>query len=110
LNKSQNGSIKTKGTSKDEPVQKTLAETLNMEKKEDYFGDTHPSDSVSEVLSTQKPQAMQGNGSVEHIRMNNIRKSSGDFNRHQDNDSKVDYLAGVQSEVLKSLIKRLRED
>ena len=81
-----------------------------MEKKEDYFGDTHPSDSVSEVLSTQKPQAMQGNGSVEHIRMNNIRKSSGDFNRHQDNDSKVDYLAGVQSEVLKSLIKRLRED
>ena len=29
---------------------------------------------------------------------------------HQENEANTDYLAGVQSEVLKSLIKKLRED
>jgi hypothetical protein len=45
---------------------------------------------------------------IESIRLNNIRKSSGSFNRHQEEESQADYLAGVQSDVLKSLIKKLR--
>ena len=47
---------------------------------------------------------------INQIRENNIRKSTGEFNRHQDDQKDSDYLAGVQSEVLKSLIKKLRED
>jgi hypothetical protein len=47
---------------------------------------------------------------VHQIRQNNIRKSTGEFNRHQDDEQETDYLAGVQSDVLKSLIKKLRED
>ena len=48
-------------------------------------------------------------GDVDEIRQNNIRKSSGSFNRNHDNEEDVDYLAGVESDVLKSLIKKLRE-
>jgi len=44
------------------------------------------------------------------IRDNNIRKSTGSFNRHKDEEKDTDYLAGVQSEVLKSLIKKLRQE
>lgn len=47
---------------------------------------------------------------VNQIRENNIRKSTGEFNRHHDDEDNSDYLAGVQSEVLKSLIKKLREE
>lgn len=47
---------------------------------------------------------------INQIRENNIRKSTGEFNRHQDEKEDADYLAGVQSDVLKSLIKKLRED
>ena len=48
-------------------------------------------------------------GDVDEIRQNNIRKSSGSFNRRQDNEDDVDFLAGVESDVLKSLIKKLRD-
>jgi hypothetical protein len=51
---------------------------------------------------------------VEKIRQNNIRKSSQSYNRHESSDSEkekdVDYLAGVQSDVLKSLIQKLRDE
>jgi hypothetical protein len=52
------------------------------------------------------------NSDVERIRQNNIRKSSSSYNRHEETSEgqDVDYLAGVQSDVLKSLIKKLRED
>lgn len=46
---------------------------------------------------------------VEAIRRSNMQKSSGEFNRHRDEEQDVDYLAGVQSDVLKSLIKKLRD-
>ena len=44
------------------------------------------------------------------IRLNNIRKSSGSYNRHVEAGETTDFLAGVQSDVLKSLIKKLRDD
>jgi hypothetical protein len=51
---------------------------------------------------------------VEKVRQNNIRKSSQSYNRHESSDSEkekdVDYLAGVQSDVLKSLIQKLRDE
>ena len=50
------------------------------------------------------------NEDLNQIRNNNIRKSTGSFNRHQDEEENTDYLAGVQSEVLKSLIKKLRDN
>lgn len=44
------------------------------------------------------------------IRLNNIRKSMGTFNSSTEKrPENVDYLRGVQSDVLKSLIKRLRD-
>ncbi len=48
---------------------------------------------------------------ISEIRTNNIRKSKGMFNASRDlNDrANVDYLEGVQSDVLKSLLKKLRE-
>lgn len=42
------------------------------------------------------------------IRNNNIRKSEGSFNRNDNSEEDVDYLEGVQSDVLKSLIHKLR--
>jgi len=48
-------------------------------------------------------------GDVDEIRQNNIRKSSGSYNRSHDEEGDVDFLAGVESDVLKSLIKKLRE-
>lgn len=104
------GSTDQQSFIKDEPVQKTLAEALNLEKKEDQVSAPFFENSITNSTSSQNSHVAQRNGSMEHIRTNNIRKSSGDFNRHQDQDSNVDYLAGVQSEVLKSLIKRLREE
>jgi len=46
---------------------------------------------------------------LQKIRENNIRKSRGIFNASQYNDEDVDYLEGVKSDVLKSLISKMRE-
>ena len=46
---------------------------------------------------------------LKKIRENNIRKSKGVFNASQNNDDEIDYLEGVKSDVLKSLISKMRE-
>lgn len=64
----------------------------------------------AEVMSSNSPFAQINPNELLDIRENNIRKSQGTFNGREDEDEDVDYLEGVQSDVLKSLIKKLRED
>jgi hypothetical protein len=78
---------------------------MAMGKSDDIEAESAPKQTFSETEETGPPSSH-----IEQIRMNNIRKSTGDFNRHQNSDEQVDYLAGVQSDVLKSLIKRLRDE
>lgn len=46
---------------------------------------------------------------LQHIRMNNIKKTQGMFTV-KDAETDIDYLEGVQSDVLRSLISKLREE
>ncbi len=68
------------------------------------FSDLHPSKGVNlPIFDDIRPKELKD------IRSNNIRKSQGTFNRStEDRDHNMDYLQGVQSDVLKSLIKKLR--
>ena len=75
------------------------------ESSKDSVQEVDPKDHTMDLMSSSQSD-------VEKIRQNNIRKSSQSYNRHEGSGKEKDFdcLAGVQSDVLKSLIQKLRDE